>query len=172
MARAARARRGPQPARASRGRSRSSRWRSSPRGRPSQPQTAVDRADDALAALAAGDIERARTFAVEAGDIDPLSVDPLFALSEVEAAAQQPAAAQAALERAVQLQPAVPDTWIRLAQYQLLAGDAAAAQRTVRPALYLDPRSAPAQAIFLEASRKLAAAERAKAKTKAKSKKG
>ncbi len=138
----------------------------------SQPQQAVDRADDALAALAAGDIERARTFAVEAGDIDPLSVDPLFALSEVEAAAQQPAAAQAALERAVQLQPAVPDTWIRLAQYQLLAGDAAAAQRNVRPALYLDPRSAPAQAVFLEASRKLAAAESAKAKKKAKSKKG
>ena len=62
----------------------------------------------------------------------------------------------------------VPDTWIRLAQFQLLAGNAAAAQRTVRPALYLDPRSAPAQAIFLEASRKLAAAERAKARAKAK----
>ncbi len=136
----------------------------------SQPQNAVDRTDDALAALAAGDIDRARTLAVEAGDTDPLSVDPLFALSEIEAAAQQPAAAQSALEHAVQLQPAVPDTWIRLAQYQLLSGNAAAAARTVRPALYLDPRSAPAQAVFLEASRKESEAARAKAKAKAKKK--
>ena len=135
-----------------------------------QPQAAVDRADEALAALAAGEIDRARTLAAEAGDIDPLSVDPLFALSEVETAARKPVAAQAALERAVQLHPATPDTWIRLAQFQLLEGNAAAAQRTVRPALYLDPRSAPAQAIFLESSRKLAAAERARVK-KAKAKK-
>ncbi len=55
----------------------------------------------------------------------------------------------------MQLQPATPEPWIRLAQFELLAGDAAAARRTVRPALYLDPRSAPAQAIFLEATRKL-----------------
>ena len=133
----------------------------------SQPQAAVDRTDDALAALAAGKVDEARTLAEEAHDIDPLTVDPLFALSEVETIARRPAEARAALERAVQLQPATPDAWIRLAQFDLLAGNAAAARRNVRPALYLDPRSAPAQAIFLEASRKLA---QAKTKTKAKAK--
>jgi len=103
-------------------------------------------------------VQQARTLALQAGDIDPLSVDPLFALSEVESAAKQPAAAKIALERAVQQQPATPETWIRLAQFELLAGDAVAARNTVRPALYLDPRSAPAQAIFLEATRQLSAA--------------
>ncbi len=125
-----------------------------------QPQAAVDRTDEALSALAEGQIPQARTLAQEAGDIDPLSVDPLFALSEIETAATQPTAAKAALERAVQLQPATPETWIRLAQFELLAGNAVAARRTVSPALYLDPRSAPAQAIFLEATRKLNAAKK------------
>jgi len=123
-----------------------------------QPQAAVDRADQALSVLAEGNVQQARTLALQAGDIDPLSVDPLFALSEVESAAKQPAAAKIALERAVQQQPATPETWIRLAQFELLAGDAVAARNTVRPALYLDPRSAPAQAIFLEATRQLSAA--------------
>jgi O-antigen ligase len=134
-----------------------------------QPQRAVDRTDEALAALAAGRVPEARELATEATDIDPLAVDPLFALSEVESAASLPVAAKAALERAVKLQPATPETWIRLARFELLAGNAAAAQATVRPALYLDPRSAPAQAIFIEASRKLdEAAAQAKAKAKAK----
>jgi len=135
-----------------------------------QPQAAVDRADQALFALAEGNVAQARTLAIQAGDIDPLSVDPLFALSEVESAARQPAAAKAALERAVQQQPATPETWIRLAQFELLGGDAAAARDTVRPALYLDPRSAPAQAIFLEATRQLSAAQKTKAKAKVKKK--
>ncbi len=86
-----------------------------------QPQAAVDRADQALAALAEGKVPQARALAQQAGDLDPLSVDPLFTLSEVETAAKQPAAAEAALQRAVQLQPATPETWIRLAQFQLLA---------------------------------------------------
>ena len=61
----------------------------------------------------------------------------------------RPAAAQAALERAVQLQPATPDAWIRLAQFDLLAGDAAAAQRDrapralPRPALRAGPGDLP-----------------------------
>jgi tetratricopeptide (TPR) repeat protein len=129
-----------------------------------QPQRAVDRTDEALAALAAGRVPEARELATEATDIDPLAVDPLFALSEVESAASLPVAAKAALERAVKLQPATPETWIRLARFELLAGNAAAAQATVRPALYLDPRSAPAQAIFIEASRTMDEAAQAKAK--------
>lgn len=120
-----------------------------------QPQRSVDRTDEALAALAAGRVPEARALAIEAGDIDPLAVDPLFALSEIESAAGQPVAAKAALEQAVKLQPGSPETWIRLARFELLAGNAAAAQTAVRPALYLDPRSAPAQAVFIEASRKM-----------------
>lgn len=138
-----------------------------------QPQRAVDRTDEALAALAAGRVPEARELAEEAADIDPLAVDPLFALSEVDSAAGQAVTAKAALERAVKLAPATPETWIRLARFELLAGNAVAAQAAVRPALYLDPRSAPAQAVFIEASRKMdEAAAQAKAKAKAKKKSG
>lgn len=132
-----------------------------------QPQAAVDRTDEALAALAAGNVDQARTLAEQARDLDPLSVDPLFALSAVETAARRDAEARAALEHAVQLQPATTDPWIRLAQFELFAGNTAAAKAAVQPALYLDPRSAPAQAVFLEASRKLDAKPKARRKAKA-----
>ncbi len=61
---------------------------------------------------------------------------------------------------------------MRLAQFELQQGNPAAAMNDVRPALYLDPRSTQAQAVYLAASREAAKAEtKAKAKAKAKKRK-
>ena len=49
-------------------------------------------------------------------------------------------AARSALERAVRLQPANAQTWLRLADLRLTQQrDAAGALRDLAPALYLDP---------------------------------
>jgi tetratricopeptide (TPR) repeat protein len=121
----------------------------------SRPQAAVDRTDDALAALATGEPAAAARLAGEATDLDPLAVDPLFALAEIEASAGRTAQAQDALERAVQLQPGSAEAWVRLAQFQLRQGAAKDALESVRPALYLDPRSPQAQAAYLAAFREV-----------------
>jgi hypothetical protein len=58
------------------------------------------------------------------------------------------------LEQAVHLQPANPDTWLRLAQFDLnVLKRPRAAMTAIRPALYLDPRSSDAVAVFLAAQR-------------------
>lgn len=124
------------------------------------PQRALDRVDEALAALAEGETERARALALEAADTDPLSVEPLFARAEIERTARAIPAARDALERAVQLQPANAATWIALARFDLLQGDPQAAMRDVQPALYLDRRSSAAQAVYLQAFRDSQAAKR------------
>ncbi len=137
----------------------------------SRPQHAADQTDAALAALADGDSASALRLAEQATRTDPLSVDALFTLSQIQTAARDRAAAAATLQRAVQLQPANADTWNQLALYDLDSGAGPrAALRDVAPALFLNPRSATAQSIYLEAYRRSHAA-RAKA-TKAKAGKG
>jgi predicted TPR repeat methyltransferase len=82
-------------------------------------------------------------------------VEPLFALAAVEVAARDLPAARRALEEAVRRQPAVAETWLRLAEFELTsAGRPEAAQRAVGATLYLDPRSPAGQALFLEALRR------------------
>ena len=117
-----------------------------------RPEKAATRIDDALVALAAGQPDRATQLAREAAQADPLAVDPLFAQSRIAAAQRLTPQAIAPLEHAVQLQPANPRTWLHLAQFELtVLKDPAAAKRDVAPALYLDPRSTAAQALFLAA---------------------
>ena len=56
------------------------------------------------------------------------------------------------LERAVILFPGDPQTWYRLAAFQLGTLDAPEqALETLRGALYLDPHSVPARELFLDA---------------------
>jgi tetratricopeptide (TPR) repeat protein len=111
---------------------------------------------DAIATLDTGDADAARAQAQAARDRNPLSVDPLFALSAIESAAGRKFAARAALEQAVRLQPANPDTWLRLAQFELDVLDRPrVAMTAIRPALYLDPRSSDAVAVFLAAQRQI-----------------
>ena len=119
-----------------------------------RPERSLDRVDDALAALADRRPDDARGLAVEAGDLNPLSLQPLFALGDIDGAAGRPDAARAAYEQAVKLQPASSEAWVRLANFELAAGQTQRALASVRPALYLDPRSPAAKAIYLEAYRR------------------
>ncbi|HEV3379348.1 MAG TPA: hypothetical protein VG126_18890, partial [Thermoleophilaceae bacterium] len=60
--------------------------------------------------------------------------------------------AEAALEQAVLKFPGDPETWYRLAAFQLgTLDEPAKAAQTVRGALYLDPHSQAARQLFLEA---------------------
>lgn len=119
-----------------------------------RPEKAATAIDDSLAALAAGRPDEAERLAQRAADANPLAIEPLFTRSRIAASQGRRPEAIAALQHAVQLQPANPETWLHLATFELTTmKDAAAAKRDVAPALYLDPRSVAAQALFLEADR-------------------
>ncbi|HEV7883194.1 MAG TPA: O-antigen ligase family protein, partial [Solirubrobacteraceae bacterium] len=123
-----------------------------------QPLRSNTIGQDAIATLDTGNADAARAQAQAARDRNPLSVDPLFELSAIESAAGRKFAARAALEQAVRLQPANPDTWLRLAQFELdVLHRPRVATTAIRPALYLDPRSSDAVAVFLAAQRQTSA---------------
>ena len=64
--------------------------------------------------------------------------------------------ARKSLERAVLKFPGDPQTWYRLAAFELGTLDAPEqALQTVRGVLYLDPHSAPGRALFLDARARL-----------------
>ena len=120
-----------------------------------RPEQSATKIDDALAALAAAKPDRALALASDAVRANPLAVEPLFTQSRIQTTQGRRAEALAPLQRAVQLQPANPEPWIHLAQFDLaVLRDAGAAKRDIAPALYLDPRSRLAQAVFLEADRR------------------
>jgi hypothetical protein len=119
-----------------------------------QPQRADTIAQDSLATLAGGNTDAARTQAEQARDINPLSLDPLYALATIETVADRKSAARRALEEAVRLQPSNPDPWLQLAEFELnTLQRPEIALTAIRPALYLDPRSSDAVAVFLAAQR-------------------
>ncbi len=122
-----------------------------------QPLRGANAADDALVALEAGDIPRARALTAAASEIDPLSIEPLSNSAVIETQAKRPDAARRALERAVQLQPQNATPWLRLAEYDAAQGDDKGALAALRPALYLDPMNTNTVTLFLDVSRRLAA---------------
>ena len=119
-----------------------------------RPEAALARVDDSLAALADRRPDDARRLATQAGELNPLALEPLFALGEVEGSAGRLDAARRAYEQAVKLQPSSTESWVRLANFELQHGDNGKALESVRPALYLDPRSPAAKAVYLEAYRR------------------
>lgn len=119
-----------------------------------RPWRADHQATDALELSAARHSAEARSAADRAVDLNPLSIDPLFDLAAVEEAANRLPAAQSALSRAVKVQPANPETWKRLGEFELLVQHRpAAAKKLLGAALFLDPRSADTQALILQADR-------------------
>ena len=71
----------------------------------------------------------------------------------IDTAANRVPNAQESLERAVLRFPGDPQTWLRLAAFQLGTLDAPEqALETIRGALYLNPHSGPARQLFLDAS--------------------
>ena len=120
-----------------------------------QPLRSDAAVQDSSASLQRGDIAAARAQARAARRRNPLSLDPLFQLNVVEYAANRNFAARRALEDAVRLQPANPQAWLQLAEFELnQLKRPAVALTAIRPALYLDPRSADAVAVFLTAKRR------------------
>ena len=123
-----------------------------------QPLRADSLAQASLDTLEAGDVDRAREQAQSARDHDPLAVEPLFKLAQIEQqAGNRQIQARAALEEAVRLQPANPEPWIQLAQFELDAGRPQAALTASRRAVYLDPRSSRPLGVFLDARARIAA---------------
>ncbi len=123
-----------------------------------QPLRSDTIGQDAIATLDTGNADAARKQAQQARDRNPLSVDPLFELSTIEIAAGRKFAARGALEEAVQLQPDNPETWLTLARFELdVMQRPKVAMTAIRPAIYLDPRSSDAVAVFLAAQRQTSA---------------
>jgi tetratricopeptide (TPR) repeat protein len=127
-----------------------------------QPQRSLATGNDALAAIEHGNLAHARRLALDAHGQNPLSVDPYFDLAAIEQASHRTDLARRAFQRAVQLQPSNPTTWLNLAQFELSAGRPRAALADLGPALYLDPHSPDAQATYLQAARAAAAQAQAK----------
>jgi len=119
-----------------------------------QPLRAESIEQQSITTLEAGDADRARAQAQTARDRNPLSVDPLFSLATIELVAGRKNEARRALEQAVRLQPANPEPWLRLGDFELnKLKRPKAALAAIRPAIYLDPRSSETVAVFLAAQR-------------------
>ena len=129
-----------------------------------QPLRSDALAQRSLDTLQSGDVLAALEQANSAHDRNPLAVDPLFKLAQIEQQADRPWRARAALQDAVRLQPANPEPWIQLASFELRSGHPRAALTASRRAVYLDPRSSRPVGVFLDARRQIAAAAPAKTK--------
>jgi tetratricopeptide (TPR) repeat protein len=107
-----------------------------------QPLRSLNASNDALAALEAGDVARAQSLARDAHDINPVSLEPLSVLAVAQARAKDNDAALATLRREVELQPANPEPWVRLADFQFnRLKEPEAALDSLENAVYLDPRN-------------------------------
>jgi hypothetical protein len=119
-----------------------------------QPVRAVHAGDSAFDRLDQGQPEAAADIARIATKRNPLSVDPLFELAAIEEARGRTREAEAALERAVELQPASAEAWRRLGRLRLSTlGDPKAALSAFQAAYYLDPKSPASTSDVIEASR-------------------
>jgi hypothetical protein len=112
--------------------------------------TSLDRLDK-------GQIAAAASLARTAHDRNPLSTDPLFDLAAIEQAAGRPAQAKQALDQAIELEPANPETWRQLGRFQSAQRDFKAALSAYQIAYYLDPRSPQSTTDIVRSSRLLAA---------------
>jgi hypothetical protein len=106
--------------------------------------------NDAVAALARGDVPGALAATQTAADRDPLSVDPLFERATILESRGQQAAANAVLQKAIRLQPSNPATWERMAVHLFSSEhDPRGALPFARAAVFLDPHSVQARGTLL-----------------------
>jgi tetratricopeptide (TPR) repeat protein len=126
-----------------------------------QPEASSNSVDRALSLADQGRYEEAYEKTEDAADSDPLSPAPLMARAQVEAKAGLDRQAGRTLEQTVLKFPGDPDTWTELARFQLFTLDRPRrALETLRGALYLDPYSPLAGALWLHARSAVRAAER------------
>jgi len=116
-----------------------------------QPQRSVEASEQAVALIRQN--PQAALRAAQAGvERDPLSAVALFRLSSVEHAIGESALARATLQKAVQIQPSNPETWLTLGEYDLKSNPRAAVAE-LRAAVYLNPESIAAQNAYVQALR-------------------
>jgi hypothetical protein len=119
-----------------------------------QPVRSEHASNAAFDRLDQGEPAAAVAVAQVAVDRNPLSADPLFDLAALQQARGRYRAAQAALERAVRLQPADAETWRRLGRLELsVMHDPRSALQDFRAAYYLDPHSPQSVSDVIEATR-------------------
>jgi hypothetical protein len=94
-----------------------------------QPLRSANAYADAVSALVRGNAGAALTDGRTAAASEPLDIQPLQLLSEVQLALGDPAAARAELLKATTLQPSNPDAWSALAAFDTAHGRAGAAAR-------------------------------------------
>jgi predicted TPR repeat methyltransferase len=88
--------------------------------------------------------------------------------ASVETAAGQNGAAHSTLERAVLRFPGEPDTWLRLASFELGTIDRPdKAAKSVLGVLYLDPHNKAGRKLFLQIRQRLRAKARDRARARA-----
>ena len=117
-----------------------------------QPEASDKATTDALALADNRKFDAAIERTKDAEDINPLTPDPLLVRASIDTQANRVRDAEHSLQQAVISFPGDPQTWYRLAAFQLGTLDAPEeAIKTIRGALYLDPHSAPASELFLNA---------------------
>jgi tetratricopeptide (TPR) repeat protein len=117
-----------------------------------QPEASDRATNEALALRDERKFDEAIAKTEDAENLNPLTPDPLLVRAAVDTAANRVGDAQLNLERAVIRFPGDPETWYRLAAFQLGTLDSPKqALATLRGALYLDPHSAPMRGLFLDA---------------------
>ncbi len=126
-----------------------------------QPEASDRASNRALDLIAEGELGDAATQASKAEDANPLSAEPLLVQASVQTEAGRNADAEATLERAVLRFPGTPDTWLRLASFQLGTIDRPEdAAKTVLGVLYLDPHSKAGRQLFLQINQRLRVKQR------------
>jgi hypothetical protein len=121
-----------------------------------QPEASDRATNDALALADRHKFDKAIERTEDAEDLNPLTPDPLLVRGAIDTMAGREDDARLSLERAVIEFRNDPQTWYRLAAFQLGTLDAPEqALETLKGMLYLDPKSRPGQALFLNARARL-----------------
>lgn len=119
-----------------------------------QPLRAVNAEDAAASRLDAGQYEAATDIALIAQKRNPLSVEPWFLLAGARSSVGDEKGALLALVEAVKTQPANPEPWQRLAEYELtVVGDPKGALQAFQAAYFLDRQAPGAASDVIRASR-------------------
>lgn len=107
-----------------------------------QPQRSARAVDSAITLSDAGKDGQAIQQADRARAIDPYSAEPLYAKATALTGAGRPLAAYRTLEQAIAEHPKDPDTWLRLAQFELTDLDLPTrALESANAAAAIDPQS-------------------------------
>ena len=121
-----------------------------------QPEASDRATNDALALADERKLDEAVQRTKDAEELNPLTPDPLLVRASIDTHANRLRDAERSLQKAVIKFPGDPQTWYRLAAFELGTLDAPErALETIRGALYIDPHSRPASELFLNARARL-----------------